>query len=175
MDSLDFHQLSGKWLIRILLKMPKNGSRFTPLQHAVGISPSRLSDNLEKLENLNLVKHLNPLERRHPLLAEYSLTQAGIVMTRCLKSIAPYEEVFPFDIYEKWTLRVLIALTDNSQFNLLKKQLNITPKVLSQRLQKLNDLDIVTKEIISLSPMQIKYSINIKWFDICCELKKYIV
>lgn len=70
-------QLSGRWIMPILLHLKSSGGRFTPLQKQLQISPSRLSDNFSRLVSKQIVKRLSPYERRHPLLPEYELTEYG--------------------------------------------------------------------------------------------------
>lgn len=174
MNKKTFHALSGKWMIRILLEMPDKGTRFTPLEHELVISPSRLNDNLIKLESMELIKHLSPIERRHPLLPEYIFTEYGLDIKNELEKIQVYQCKMPFDIYEKWTLLVLIELIKHSKFNQIKKVLNITPKVLSQRLVKLMALDIIDKKVIQKNPMEIEYVIESHWTSICHDLNNII-
>lgn len=161
-------------MIKILLSMPKKGSRFTPLQNALVISPSRLNDNLIKLETMNMIKHLSPIERRHPLLPEYVFTDVGHEVKETLTSIHDYQALFPFDIYEKWTLLVLLELLNETKFNQIKKKLKITPKVLSQRLTRLMALQLIEKHVVSVNPMEIEYRIKDEWLDLCYELNQLL-
>lgn len=174
MDKTAFHELTGKWLVRIITTMPELGSRFTPLQHELKISPSRLSDNLDKLIQLSIIKHLSPIERRHPLLPEYTFTAKGLEKRRILLELETFNSIVPFDIFEKWSMLVVLQVYNGFKFNSMKKNLGITPKVLNNRLLKLISLGLVKKEVIVTTSVQVTYEVEDKWQEIIRELNLYI-
>jgi DNA-binding HxlR family transcriptional regulator len=148
--------LGGKWLIRIIIAMPLRGSRFTPLQNKLKISPSRLSENLLKLETLGYVKHLSPVERRHPLLPEYVLTDQGLRVKDKVTLLEALDDLIGI----KWTIPILCVLYQGHyQFNDIKKILGMTPKMLSTRLRELEETGYIEKKVISDYPIQVHYSL----------------
>lgn len=145
-----------------------DGSRFTPLLTSLSISPSRLTDNLNKLILLGYVKHLSPVERRHPLLPEYVLTEKGCKAKLAIDRIKAFSDLLRI----KWALAIVLAVDEGySQFNEIKKYLGISPKVLSQRLKSLEDEGYLSKEIVSIHPIIVKYRLSNEYKDRVNELR----
>jgi len=146
-------ELSGRWTIPILLMLKETGGRFTPLQHRLGISPSRLSDNLRKLESRGIIVHISPHERRHPLLPEYQLTEKGLFMQEAAKVIQLAEsELGQGFLSEKaWNWPVLIALHHQCvRFQSIRQLLQTaTPRILSLRIDELSHMGLIKKELTS--------------------------
>lgn len=65
----------------------------------------------------------------------------------------------------KWKLRVLWHIQcGNNRFSLLKKKMpDISEKVLAEQLQELLDSGMITREIVSVKPLNIEYSISEEW------------
>lgn len=159
----EVNKLSGKWFVLILVNMPLRGDRFTPLQNRLNIAPSRLSENLKKLIDLNIVYHLSPTERRHPLLPEYQLTQSGLVLKKLAEAMLLLDQDKAFEgiMFKKWHLAILLAiLFGDHRFVHIKETLKpITSKVLSSRLKDLQDKALVVKTIICMNPVIHEYKL----------------
>lgn len=143
------HELSGRWTIPILLALQESGGRFTPLQHHLGISPSRLSENLKKMEGLGMVRHLSPYERRHPLLPEYQLTEKGRLLREAARHIQWAEgELGAGPLYERsWNWSILLALCHHyNRFQAIRQALKKpTPRILSMRMSELCQAGLIAK------------------------------
>lgn len=144
-------ELSGKWTIPILLSLQETGGRFTPLQHHLDISPSRLTDNLQKLEAGGIVRHLSPYERRHPLLPEYRLTEKGLFLREAAQAVRAAEtELDRGRLSEKlWNWPVLLALhQEGGRFRTLREMLeSATPRILSMRIEDLSGIGLIRKRL----------------------------
>lgn len=144
-------QLSGRWIIPILLSLESSGGRFTPLQNELQIAPARLSDNLKHMGEANLIRHLSPYERRHPLLPEYQLTDKGKLYREAAKLIryADTEIGRGFLSAKAWNMPVLIALHfQYERFQEIRRALQaVTPRILSTRLDELHDADLIHKQV----------------------------
>jgi|HigsolmetaAR203D_1030402.scaffolds.fasta_scaffold00984_11 DNA-binding HxlR family transcriptional regulator len=144
-------ELSGRWTIPILLNLPEKGGRFTPLQHALDISPSRLSDNLRKMEEAGIVQHLSPYERRHPLLPEYRLTDKGLLLREAARAVQSSEkEIGAGPLHEKsWNWPILLAIHQQyNRFQAIRRALlTPTPRILSLRMTELGDIGLIRKEL----------------------------
>lgn len=144
-------ELSGQWVIPILFHIEACGGRFTPLQHRLNVAPARLSDNLKRLTQRNLIKHLSPLERRHPLLPEYVVTEHGQAYRQAAKAIREAEALLEQGRLsaKAWNVPVLLALCfGHERFQELRFALrNITPRMLSTRLEELQAAGLVDKRL----------------------------
>ncbi|PWU67609.1 winged helix-turn-helix transcriptional regulator [Gracilibacillus dipsosauri] len=163
-------QLSGRWIMPILLHLKSSGGRFTPLQKQLQISPSRLSDNFSRLVSKQIVKRLSPYERRHPLLPEYELTEYGellFVITQCLQKAEETIEAGPLH-RKSWTWPLMISLYhDYTRFQSLQRLLgNPSPRILSMRLNELCDLKLVKKEITEQPSLRYTYQLEDRLYPI---------
>lgn len=144
-------ELSGRWTIPILLNLKEAGGRFTPLQHRLDISPSRLSGNLKKMEEAGLVLHLSPLERRHPLLPEYQLTEKGLLYREAALAVRAGEREIGcgFLSERSWSWPVVMALFHHhNRFQDIRRALaEATPRILSMRIQELCQSGLAVKEL----------------------------
>jgi len=144
--------MAGRWVVPILLAMQEEGERFTPLQQRLGISPARLSENLKALRELGIVLHLNPYERRHPLLPEYILTETGKLLREVAAAVRLTETKLSVSslLTKRWNFPVLFSLLNGaSRFTDIKQELPlITPKMLSTRLSDLQGNELVDKAVI---------------------------
>lgn len=77
---------------------------------------------------------------------------------------------------DKWSPCLIFALTQKSmRFNELQEHLfNINPRTLSQRLLKLESMEIIMKEIISQVPPRTQYSLTKKGRELVPILKSMI-
>lgn len=144
-------ELSGRWTIPILLELEKSGGRFTPLQNQLDIAPARLSDNLKQMSEAQLIQHLSPYERRHPLLPEYRLTDKGKLYREAARSIRIADETIGHGILsaKAWNMPVLVALHyQHDRFQEIRRALQpVTPRMLSARLDELHAESLIGKQI----------------------------
>ncbi|WP_163583129.1 winged helix-turn-helix transcriptional regulator [Gracilibacillus saliphilus] len=145
------HQLSGRWVMPILIHLQSSGGRFTPLQKKLGISPSRLSDNMTKLVSAEVLQRLTPYERRHPLLPEYKLTPYGNSLLEIAMVIQSAEETINHGpLHRKnWNWPILLALFHQyDRFQSISELLGKpSPRILSTRLNELCGMELIKKEI----------------------------
>ncbi|MFD0957796.1 winged helix-turn-helix transcriptional regulator [Paenibacillus chungangensis] len=145
-------ELSGRWVIPILLALESSGGRFTPLQNQLQIAPARLSGNLKQLNALGLLRHLSPYERRHPLLPEYQLTDKGRLYREAAKAMRYADTEIGHGLLSAraWNMPVLIALhMQYDRFQDIRTALgSITPRMLSMRLDELNGAQLIDKQIM---------------------------
>lgn len=161
----DTHQLSGRWVMPILIHLQSSGGRFTPLQKKLGISPSRLSDNLTKLVSKEVVERLTPYERRHPLLPEYILTSYGNRLAAMAIVIQSAEKVISQGpLHRKaWNWPILLVLSQQqyARFQFILELLgNPSPRILSTRLNELCELKLVEKEIMEEPKLVYTYKLS---------------
>lgn len=144
-------ELSGQWTAPILLAMDASRGRFTPLQHELQIAPARLSDNLKRMAESGVLKHLSPQERRHPALPEYVLTEKGLLLREAARAQQETEKELGYGRLsaKAWSMPVLLALHYNHErFQQLSRALiQVTPRMLSARLDELNGLGAVLKQL----------------------------
>lgn len=144
-------KLSGRWTIPILLELESNGGRFTPLQRKLDIAPARLSENLKGLMQQGIVHQLSPYERRHPLLPEYTLTEDGKLWKERAQAIHLAESRIAGGILSAraWNIPVLLTLGfEYEHFQEIRGILDqITPRMLSKRLNELNNEGLINKQM----------------------------
>ncbi|MBD2866772.1 winged helix-turn-helix transcriptional regulator [Paenibacillus oceani] len=143
-------ELSGRWVIPILLSLETSGGRFTPLQNKLQITPARLSDNLKQMSEASLIDHLSPYERRHPLLPEYRLTEKGRLYREAAQSIRTADRQIGHDLSAKaWNVPVLIALHyQHDRFQDIRRALQaVTPRMLSARLDELYGAELIRRHV----------------------------
>ncbi|TNJ62608.1 hypothetical protein FE784_29785 [Paenibacillus hemerocallicola] len=157
-------QLSGRWTIPILLELESSGGRFTPLQKQLEITPARLSDNLKQLSEVDLVRHLTPYERRHPLLPEYTLTEKGKLYREAAKAIRSSEAKIGHGALsaKAWNMPVLVALHFHyERFQEIRRVLHsVTPRMLSTRLDELHGEELILKHFSEQSRPSFVYELS---------------
>ncbi len=123
--------------------------RFTPMQRHLQIAPARLSDNLKRMTEDGLLRHLSPYERRHPALPEYVLTEKGHHYREAAAAIQAAEHHLGYGRLsaKAWNIPVLLALQfDHEHFQEIRQVLQrVTPRMLSARLGELHGLGAVDK------------------------------
>ncbi|SEC80953.1 winged helix-turn-helix transcriptional regulator [Paenibacillus sp. GP183] len=148
-------ELSGQWIIPVLLTLEDCGGRFTPLQRHLETTPARLSDNLKRMIEGGLIKHLSPFERHHPLFPEYVLTEKGRLYREAGETIQQAEADMGYGRLsaKAWNIPVLLALDFGyerfQEIRLVLQQ--VTPRMLSIRLDELNSDGLIIK-LISEQP-----------------------
>ncbi|WP_256975873.1 winged helix-turn-helix transcriptional regulator [Paenibacillus agaridevorans] len=146
--------MSGQWTVPLLLEVEPSGGRFTPLQNRLQITPARLSDNLKRMAEHGLLRHLSPLERRHPALPEYVLTEKGLLLRDAAKAVQSAEGMLGYGRLsaKAWNLPLLLALHyEHTRFQDIRFALGqVTPRMLSGRLDELQLIGAVDKSIAEL-------------------------
>lgn len=143
-------ELSGQWTVPILLALEACGGRFTPLQRRLQITPARLSDNLKRMTDGGLLRHLSPHERRHPALPEYVLTEKGLLFREAASSVRQAEGELGFGRLsaKAWNVPVLLALHfEHERFQDIRLALQVTPRMLSARLDELHGIGAVNRRV----------------------------
>jgi len=158
-------QLSGRWTIPILLSLENIGGRFTPLQRQLDIAPARLSDNLKQLSDAELIHHLTPQERRHPLLPEYKLTEKGKLYREAAQAIRSSEAQIGHGALsaKAWNMPVLVALNyQHGHFQEIRRVLQTaTPRILSTRLDELRGEELIVKHIVDQPRPSFVYELSL--------------
>jgi len=145
-------ELSGQWILPILLALEENGGRFTPLQNKLNIAPSRLSANLRRMVENGLLLHLSPGDRRHPLLPEYVLTEKGRLYREAARAIELSERQIGHGRLsaKAWGFPILLSLNFNhTRFQEIRQSLDgITPSILSLRLQEFHNDGLIFRKVL---------------------------
>jgi len=79
----------------------------------------------------------------------------------CFSSACPSRALFE-QISDKWSMMVLVVLDDGPQrFNAIRRRLEgVTQKALTQCLRRLERNGLVSRQVISLSPVAVQYQIT---------------
>lgn len=79
----------------------------------------------------------------------------------CFSSACPSRALFD-QIADKWSMMVLTVLDDGPQrFNAIRRRLEgVTQKALTQCLRRLERNGLVSRQVISLSPVAVQYQIT---------------
>lgn len=136
---------SRRWHIRLLaLLHEQNGARFVVMKNALGMNADSLTRSLEELIAAGWVQR-NP-GYGHPLRPEYLLTDDGRVLARyCsrFQQLVAELDVVPV-VYRKWSVPALVGIDQGaSRFNELRDRLQVTPRALSQSLDKLAGAELI--------------------------------
>jgi DNA-binding HxlR family transcriptional regulator len=153
-----------KWANPIILfLLEKNGSKLVTIQKTLSISRDSLRRTLGILVDKELIQRNSGYG--HPMRPEYVLTKQGAIIG---KDLLNHKELFKNVNYfkligsSKWTLQTLLKLKKHSQFNDLKKQVQITSRSLSLTLKNLEEQNYVTRKIESNYPPTISYLLSRK-------------
>jgi len=84
--------VGNKWTALIALELSKGASRFSALEHRLGISPRTLSQRLDDLKQKKLITKKSYAEV--PPRVEYELTRKGYDLIPILKSMAAWGEKY---------------------------------------------------------------------------------
>lgn len=135
----------------MLLAIDSCRGRFTPMQRQLEITPARLSDNLKRMADSGLLKHLSPHERRHPALPEYLLTEKGLRLREAALALQSAEHGLGYGRLSAraWSVPVLLALHfEHERFQDIRLALQpVTPRMLSTRLDELHTIGAVDKQL----------------------------
>lgn len=81
--------------------------------------------------------------------------------TLCFSSECPSRALFD-QIADKWSMMVLAVIDDGPQrFNAIRRRLEgVTQKALTQSLRRMERNGLISREVISLSPVAVQYQIT---------------
>ncbi|MFH0889910.1 MAG: helix-turn-helix domain-containing protein [Candidatus Aenigmatarchaeota archaeon] len=84
-------------------------------------------------------------------------------MPRCLRRGCPLFGEIGF-VSKKWSLLILRSLShDKKRFVDLSRELkNITPRILAQRLEEMESIEIISKKRFSEAPSRVEYFLTAK-------------
>ena len=156
--------LGCKWTIKIIQKISEGLSRPSEIERSLpGLTAKILNQRLKKLERKDILgKKSYP---GYPLHVEYSFDSLGDEIVPLVKRFLSFDIsiVSLSNILScKWMLRVLCSLYRcPMRSNELKKSIKeISYKVLSERLHKLEDMGLVNRELIGSRPPGVIYSLT---------------
>ncbi len=143
-----FELFQQRWHVRTMAHLHRfHGARFVALKHALNVHADPLSRCLEQLQALSLLQK-NP-GYGHPLRPEYTLTERGAriaplcnAFESCVARLEAADAV-----YRKWSVPVLVQLNTRAMgFSELRQTLALTPRALSQGLDRLVRAELVLVE-----------------------------
>lgn len=139
---------SKRWNVRILAVLHESkGARFAVMRQALTVNADSLTRCLKFLIKGGWVRR-NP-GYGHPLRPEYILTSQGqSVAPHCSSLVAAVDRLEMADtVYQKWSVPLLVAIqAGNGRFNVLRETLGISPRALTQSLQRLCASGLVRKK-----------------------------
>ncbi len=136
---------SKRWSVRILALLHSNkGARFVVMKQSLSVNADSLTRNLHYLIELGWVAR-NP-GYGHPLRPEYILTPRGEVLApKCGKLVQAVDRLDVADtVYRKWSIPLLVSIRSGTgRFSMLRDDLGVNPRALTQSLQRLCASDLV--------------------------------
>ncbi|RLJ70854.1 HxlR family transcriptional regulator [Hydrogenivirga caldilitoris] len=151
-----------KWAIQIVLNLIEGQKRPSELQRAIeGIRERVLYDRLSKLLKGGLLgKWTN---NGYPKESYYYLKnpEEFRVLANWLSSVELSVEGLVKLFSCKWTLRLMENLSEFKSPSELKRTLTgISDKVLQERLKKLEQMNLIHREVLPSKPPRVVYSLN---------------
>ena len=138
-----------RWNLRILaLLYESNGARFVVMKRALNVNADSLTRSLQFLIQGGWVQR-NP-GYGHPLRPEYILTTRGCdAAPQCRKLVRTVDGLDVADtVYCKWSIPLLVTIKSGAvRFNRLREALEISPRALTQGLQRLCASDLVLQRV----------------------------
>lgn len=157
--------IGGKWTLSIIEHLLLDGPhRFSELEARLDpIASTALSSNLEALQEKDLVER-EVLDTK-PVHVEYDLTERGRSLEPVMDSLVAWgkENICTKKIIENKhhpSIIHLLLVNKSLYFNGLKQRLDITNKMLSESLERLQEYDIVRRTVEDTKPVQVKYSLT---------------
>ncbi len=134
------------------------------MQNRLQIAPARLSDNLKRMEEQGLLRHLSPLERRHPALPEYLLTEKGLLLREAAGAVQAAEGDLGYGRLsaKAWNIPLLLALHyEHARFQDIRFAMGqVTPRMLSARLDELHGIGAVDKSVVEVPRPSFLYMLH---------------
>lgn len=97
---------------------------------------------------------MSPLERRHPALPEYLLTEKGMLLREAAQAVQAAENGLGYGRLsaKAWNIPLLLALHyEHTRFQDIRFALGqVTPRMLSARLDELHGIGAVDKTIVEV-------------------------
>ena len=128
-----------QWNVRILaLLLENDGARFAVMKRGLNVNADSLTRCLQFLMKRGWVQR-NP-GYGHPLRPEYILTLQGhAVAPQCSKLVKTVDRLdIGQTVYRKWSVPLLVTIkTGIVRFSGLRETLDISPRALTQGLQRL--------------------------------------
>ncbi len=151
-----------KWTLSILSELyisPKRPSQL--LKSIKGISERILYDRLKKLTEYGVVEKIS--NSKYPMISYYKLKnpeELKPIMEVLNKSSIDKNEIISL-LTCKWTVSIMKLLKDSRTPKSLKANLlEISDKVLYQRLNSLLDKGLVNRTVINGKPVEVVYSLS---------------
>jgi DNA-binding HxlR family transcriptional regulator len=112
----------------------------------------------------DLIEHLSPFERHHPLLPEYVLTEKGRLYREAAKTVQEAENMIGAGRLsaKAWNIPILLAIGfDYNRFQEIRLTLQkITPRMLSMRLDELNSDGLIGKMVSEQPRLSFLYQLS---------------
>ncbi|MEM4315298.1 MAG: winged helix-turn-helix transcriptional regulator [Nitrososphaerota archaeon] len=152
-----YRVLQCKWSLPILSQLAGGPLSFSTLAKRLTISNRVLADKLRRLSALSLVQFSGP--------GQYGLTRDGYNLIETVEPLLR-RGVEPNQLGEilkcKWMREIIRALLGGPLYSseIKRRVEGLSWKVLSQRLGKLVRMGFVSREIIPLRPVRVRYALT---------------
>ncbi|MEM4591106.1 MAG: winged helix-turn-helix transcriptional regulator [Nitrososphaerota archaeon] len=153
-----WREVMCKWSVAILVSLHDGPMNFSGLAKRLGVSNKVLSKKLRRLSGLSLISESYGGKG-------YMLTDAGLELSQLLKPLVA-EGVSPAVIQAvlrcKWMPQILRALWLRDMFasELAGSFEEISWKVFSERMKKLEEFQLIHRYVIPSHPVRVKYGLE---------------
>ncbi len=115
------------------------------------------------------MEKLEELEKKAPKKEEVDLSE----VKKRIEEVRPYVSL----LTSKWVPEILyaLALKGEMSFNELKQTLGISSRVLSDKLQELQRLELIVKEESAQKPKRVKYKLTDKGKKVVYALTPFLI
>lgn len=172
-----YNYLSCRWIITIFLNLLNGPQRPAEMFREIhGMSKKVFYERMSSLINGGLIK--KKVIRDFPSHVEYSFTEKGEEFVPFLKELRSLniDEEFIHHVFKcKWLKSILIALSKNTMRTMeLKNAIGeISNKVLSEKLKKLERFLLIDRSIELDVPVKVKYNLSQSGKYLANFLSKY--
>jgi DNA-binding HxlR family transcriptional regulator len=154
--------LSCKWALMILLKLAEKPRRPSELKREIkGVTEKILYTRLKVMTQLGLIKKCS--NNKYPLEVYYKLVNEKFLkeLVRCIRNLPLCIEKFVSIISKKWILEIMnMLVSERAPKEILSNISGLSEKVLYQRLNELEMLDLVKRIVYNSKPVMIKYKLT---------------